>query len=128
MHAQRCLRLRQKRLHAFILVVKRHGAHAPCRSHLRRRGYAQLGSESLCRSYPAIRGRRASSGRTNLQSKPSNNAANIADDIRITPSAIFGHTNLAALKALVPQHQARSIPDQNLVGTARFDRNTRPRH
>ncbi len=46
--------------------------------------------ESFCRSCPAACGRRASSGRTNLQSSPSKKAANIARDIRITPSAIVG--------------------------------------
>jgi hypothetical protein len=44
--------------------------------------------ESLCRSdklYPASCGRRLPSGRTRRQSNPSNKAANIAGDIRITP-------------------------------------------
>jgi hypothetical protein len=43
-----------------------------------------------------------------------NKAANIAGDIRITPSAIVGQTNLQPSRRLVHQHQARSIPDQNL--------------
>lgn len=74
----------------------------------------KIASESFCRSYPAACGRRASSGRTNLQSRPSNKAANIAGDMRITPSVIVGQTNLQPSRAFVHQHQARSIPDQNL--------------
>ncbi|MFK4627647.1 hypothetical protein ACVL91_000078 [Bradyrhizobium elkanii] len=64
------------------------------------RATLKIAAESFCRSYPATCGRSASSGRTNLQSSPSNKAANIAGDIRITPSAIVGQTNLQPARRL----------------------------
>src|SRR3954453_22328110 len=74
----------------------------------------KIASESFCRSYPAVCVRRASSGRTNLQSSPSNKAANIAGDISITPSAIVGQTNLQPSRRLCTNTRPVRIPEQNL--------------
>ena len=50
--------------------------------------------ESLCRTHPASCGRRTRSERIRRQSRPSNNAANRAGDMRMTPSRTCGQTNL----------------------------------
>lgn len=100
MLAQGSLRLRQKHLQrsfssrsaAMLMRYFEHIATAPATF--------KIAPESICRSYPAAWGRRASSGRTNLQCSPSNRAANIAGDMHITPSAIVGQTNLQPSRGL----------------------------
>ncbi|MCG2643615.1 hypothetical protein L6639_30920, partial [Bradyrhizobium sp. WYCCWR 12678] len=86
------------------------------------RATIKIASESFCRSYPATCGRRASSGRTNLQSNPSNKAANIAGDIRITPSAIVGQTNLQPSRRLCTNTRPVRSQTKILIRSARFDR------
>ena len=84
-----------------------------------------LASESLCRSYPAACGRRASVGQTNLQSRSSNKAANIAGDARITPSAIGGQTYLQPSRRLCTNTRLVLSQTKILIRSARFDRNTK---
>lgn len=70
-------------------------------------------------------GRRVSCGRTNLQSSPSNRAANIAGDMRITPSAIVSQTNLQPSRRLCTNTRPVRSQTKILIRSARFDRNTK---
>ena len=91
--SQGLLRLRQLSLQTLDLVVENGDVHALFRAWIRRQRHARRGPESVCRTHPASCGRRTRSRRIRRQSSPSNNAANIAGDIRITPSRTCGHTN-----------------------------------
>ena len=92
--SQSRLRLGQQRLQSLVFFLKNRRLHARSRAHRRWRRHHDADSESLCRGQPASRGGFTRSGRTNRQSRPSNKAANIAGEIRITPSRTCGHTNL----------------------------------
>ena len=114
---KRRLRLRQLLLQAFILIAENSDVHELFKHRPRVGAMRGAEPESLCRSdklYPASCGRRLPSGRTRRQSNPSNKAANIAGDIRITPSRTCGHTNLQPSSRLCTSTMSRPVPDQNL--------------
>src|SRR5271168_248216 len=127
-HGKRRLRLRQLPLQALVLIAEDSDIHVlfkhvPCLCAMRR-----AKPESLCRSdnfYPASCGRRLPSGRTRRQSNPSNKAANMAGDIRITPSRTCGQTNLQPSSRLCTSTSPVRSQTKIFTRSARFARNTK---
>ena len=98
--SQGLLRLRQFAPQTLDLIMENSDVHGLFRAWIRPRCHARRGPDSVCRTHPASSGRRTRSGRTNLQSSPSNKAANIGGDIRITPLRSWGHTNFEPSRRL----------------------------